>query len=200
MGEIGKSKVSMLPDEWNGIDEKLLQEEVIEVSKPVGLYAQVPSRCRESCTCKKTCRAYLSGQTHEGMTCIKEAAVIINNSSRYCEDLEIDRDKDFIDLQFVKDLVACDVIINRCNEYLRDKDIIVNEVFTVTKEGEAIEQTSINKALNILDMMLNKKDKILRALNGTRKDKAQSGKETAMDMAQMLAMAKQHVIENGEVV
>lgn len=196
MDNIDKSKVNMLPDGWVDLNPELLQEEVLEVSKPVGLYAQIPFVCSmDRCRTKDTCRAYKSGMAKSGMTCIKEAAMIINTTARYCEDLKINPEKDFIDLMIVRDLVACDVEINRCHEYLRHQDVVIDEVFTVTKEGREIEQSTINKAILVLDIMLNKKEKILKSLNATRKDKAQVNKDKVFDLSQLMVMARKGIPE-----
>lgn len=137
-----------------------------------GLYATIPIRCKAGdCPYADVCRIQIMGKAPQGDHCPVETSTIEELVKRYMAEFEVE-EKDMVDISMIRNLVDIDISILRCNKKLAtDAEVVQNIVIAVTEEGQPIRQPQINKAYELQDRLLNRRQKILSLLNGTRKDK-----------------------------
>jgi hypothetical protein len=177
--EVGLQTVSrnLDPTAWTQNPEAV---HAIEVAKRLrntkhGLYASVPIICKShACPYKESCMLYQMDLAPHGEKCPVEIAAIEDLFYRYCEDLKIDPGKssNTVDLVMVKELVDLDISLLRCdNKMAVDADFIIQNVVSVTEDGEPITKSELHPVAEYKEKLLNRKHKILQLLNSTRKDK-----------------------------
>ena len=146
-----------------------------------GFYASVPFLCKASaCRFAAVCDPYQQGLVQEGDRCVLEIAEIIERYRGYATELQLQPDS-LVDLGLLKDLIDCDIMMERADKQLAvDGRIIEHVVVGVGENGQPIRRPEIHKAIEIKEKMQKRKNEILQLLNATRKDKARAA-QAAMD-------------------
>ncbi len=159
-----------------------------------GLYASIPIKCKsEECPYADSCRLVEQGLAPYGETCPVEASTIEQLVQRYCEEMEVEPGN-MVDISLIRDLVDIDVSIARCNRKLAvTPDIVQDVVVAVTEDGHPVMQPEIHKAYELQNKYLRQRREILRLLNATRKDKAETEQDTAIDPSSMVVEMKKRI-------
>lgn len=170
-----------------------------------GLFASVPLVCKaDKCPYASTCIAHLYGVAPYGERCPIEISNITMRFKQYCEELDID-DKKMVNVGLVKDLIDCEIMIERANQLIAENGGMINDVVVgISEDGTPIHRPEIHKALEIKERYGRRKDNILQLLNSTPKDKAKQSNVTMLDPSKYAAqilnkfMESQKDIEDAE--
>jgi len=156
-----------------------------------GLYASIPIRCKaNNCPYADICPIMKAGKAPFGEICPIEAATIEELIKRYMAEFKVE-EEDMVDITMIRNLVDIDISLLRCNKKLAlDAEIVQDIVVGLSEEGQPILQPQINKAYELQDRLLNRRQKILSLLQGTRKDKAQAGQMSNFDPSSAIAKMK----------
>lgn len=164
-----------MPSTWKlSQDSKQAVRDAVAMQRTKhGLYASIPMLCKaEKCPYADVCPLVEMGKAPEGERCPLEIATILNKFEDYSREFQID-DTNVVDMNLVKDLIDCDVQIQRAeNKMAVDGDFIEDMVVTVTESGEVITNPQLSKASEYKEKVMNKKHKILELMHSTRKSKA----------------------------
>lgn len=168
-----------------------------------GLFASIPLVCKgEDCPYASTCLAVMYDTAPVGDRCPMEIVSISQKFAQYCQELGVDETK-AVDAGLVKELIDCEIIIDRCNQLIADEgDMIKNVVVGISEDGTAYTRPEIHQALNIKDRTQRRKNEILQLLNSTPKDKAKSDGSQLMDASRYAAdiMKKYMEMQKNNVV
>lgn len=161
-----------------------------------GLFASIPLVCKgHGCPYASTCIAIIYGLAPEGERCPVEIAGIAHRFKAYCDELNIDEYK-LTHVTLVKELIDCEIIIERCNQLLAaEGELIVDVIAGISESGETFQRPEIHKALDIKDRNLKRKNEILQLLNSTPKDKAKSEGTNIIDPSQYASSIMQKFME-----
>lgn len=168
-----------LPESWNIDAERMKTLVSVAGGKQYkhGLCSEIPIICKaERCVYSDSCELLLGGQAVPGKRCIKEIGLIVNLIHRYSTELGIDTtDPDqVIDAILLKDLITCEVTLDRCDRYLAKNALIEDVAVGVDKQGDVVYTPSESRAILIRNKVFKDKCEILSLLQGTRKDKAKA--------------------------
>ena len=173
--EIVLSADWLLPEEWGTVDPASLQKSVIRGSTKNAIYTHIPSVCKgTSCLFHKVCWEWEHGEVQVGQRCVPEMASIINLGKDYISGMNIGKDN-FIDRYIIKDLILCDIMIERCTKVLASEDMFGDVDKAINSKGEVITEAAEHIALSILDKWTNKRFRILNELNETPKARTKNG-------------------------
>lgn len=168
-----------------------------------GLYASIPIRCKaEDCPYADVCPVQKDGLTTRGEHCVIEASTVENLAQKYMEEYEVTQE-DITDMGMIRNLVNLDISIFRCEKKLAiDADIVQQVVIGLTEDGREIRQPQINLAYDLQDRLINRRQKTLSLLNGTRKDKAKTNQAEKLDPSQLISDMKNKLdaFENDNVI
>lgn len=159
------------------------------LSTKSGLYAKIPITCKaDNCPYASTCALLPYGLAPMGEKCPMETAQIELRYSEYFKDYDLDN-ASFTDRTLVSELVNIDIMLERTKALLSAEEVPITEVVAgMTESGEEYTRPEISKAFELYERNLNRKDKILDSMLGTRKSK--KGTETASESVQdILAQA-----------
>lgn len=179
-----------IPKDWGIVNTKALHSAVSRGSEWHGMYSNIPLLCKGGeCQFKTTCYSWINKEINTGERCIPEMAMVINLTQNYIETLQVAMDN-YVDLTFIKDIVSTDIAIERCNKFMADSDLMVHVPVAINSKGDVVYADNLNEAYKFVDKLVQKRIKILSALNATRADKAKSGASNAMNISKMLLEAK----------
>lgn len=147
-----------------------------------GFYASVPFLCKAAnCRFASVCEAYREGLVQEGDRCVLEIAEILERYRGYVTELQLSPDS-LVDLGLLKDLIDCDVMIERADKLLAvDGKIVEYVTVGIAENGQPIRRPEVHKAIEIKERMQKRKNEILQLLNATRKDKARTAALNTLD-------------------
>jgi hypothetical protein len=156
-----------------------------------GFYATIPIRCKaDECPYADVCPIFKMGKAPYGEVCPVEAATVEELTKRYIKEFDVN-EEDMVDVSMIRNLVDIDISILRCNKKLAiDADIVQDVIVGITEQGQAITQPQINKAYDLQERLLNRREKILTLMQGTRKDKVQAGQAANLDPSTIIADMK----------
>lgn len=165
-----------LPANWIKTDtaKKALEIARKEHQKKHGFYSSMPMICKgHKCPYAKTCYLLDAKAAPEGDRCPIEAAFIMERFERYSKELGINLER-VVDMSLLRDLIECELMIDRCDRLLAQDGDLVVEVFAGSSPvtGEVFTKPEAHQALGIKDKMQKRKNEILQLLNSTRKDQA----------------------------
>lgn len=142
------------------------------LSTKTGLYARVPITCKaDGCPYDETCALLPYGLAPLGEKCPWETALIETRYAGYMQDYDLDS-ASFTDSTLVSELINIDVMLERTKALMSKEETPITEVVAgMTESGEQYTRPEISKALEIYDRNLNKKERILDMMLGTRKSK-----------------------------
>lgn len=167
---------------WN-IPSGAIQEMKVHASKikmTHGMLAAVPLLCKDiDCPYKDVCT--ISPQHRVvGQRCPMEAAALITRFQQYCEHFDLSMStptpEELIDMSLVNDLVEVEVQMMRAsNRIAINGDFISRTIGSVDHKGKVYYEDAIDPAAEYNDRLKEKRWKIYRLLDSTRKDKASKG-------------------------
>jgi len=179
------------PREWN-LDQRKVDAITVELQQrrsTHGMFANVPMLCNgEQCPFALICGAWQAQEAHIGDRCVPEIALVMTNTDRYLREFGIDPNKDdhFADFTLVKELVAIEVMIERCEKRLSLEYEVVDVPVLATKNSEVYTKKEVNASLDIRDKHMRRRHEILRLLQATRADKKQLSGNTGAEVADRL--------------
>jgi hypothetical protein len=152
-----------------------------------GFYSAIPIVCKgDTCPYKATCEIQRGGLAPEGEPCPVEIAKIFTLYENYSEELQI-KENDEIDKTLLKDLINTEIQLSRCDAKVAEEgDFVQLVAFAVAEDGTILEKPELSKAVEFREKALKKKYDILRLLNSTRKDKADSNISMAFSPTQIV--------------
>lgn len=181
-----------IPDEWKiNTNVKTLQKAVERKSVPrKSLFASIPLICRgDRCPYALACYEWLKVEVEVGQRCPSEMGNIINYEKFYIKSLNVKLDN-FVDISLIRDLINCDVIIDRAYKLLSLEDMVIDVTVHMDEHGNESTAPAEHVAHIILEKQLNRKHKIMTLLNATPKDRFKSGTTTTKDISNIMIELK----------
>lgn len=153
------------------------------LSTKTGLYAKVPITCKsDTCPYSNTCALLPYGLAPFGEKCPWETALIETRYAGYMQDYDLDASS-FTDSTIVSELINIDIMLERTKALISQEQTPITEVVAgMTESGEQFTRPEISKAYEIYERSLNKKEKLLDMMLGTRKSR--KGQENQTDSIQ----------------
>ena len=190
-----------IPAEWTikGFNKKSLAKAVERKSNiKSGLFSSIPLVCRgSSCPYGPVCYEWSKREIEAGERCIPEIANIINYTIYYKQSLKVKEDN-FIDLSMIRDLVSCDIIIDRAYKLLSMEDMVIEMVLHVDEEGVPTTAPAENVAQTILEKQLARKHKTLSLMNATPKDRLKHGGDESQNVSSIMIQLKKALQEKND--
>lgn len=142
------------------------------LSTKTGLYAKVPITCKaDGCPYESSCALLPYGLAPLGEKCPWETALIETRYAGYMKDYDLDS-ASFTDSTLISELINIDVMLERTKALMSIEDTPITEVIAgMTESGEQYTRPEVSKAYEIYERNLNRKEKILDMMMGTRKAK-----------------------------
>ena len=179
------------PREWN-LDKRKVDAITVELKGRQGMhgmFAHVPMLCQgEQCPFALICGSWQAQEVRIGDRCVPEIGLFMTHTERYLREFSIDPNKDdhFADFTLVKELVALEVMIERCEKRLSLEQEVVDVPVLSTRNSEVYTKKEINASLEIRDKHMRRRHEILRLLQATRADKKQLSGNTGAEVADRL--------------
>lgn len=150
------------------------------LSTKTGLYAKVPITCKaDTCPYSSTCALLPYGLAPFGEKCPWETALIETRYAGYMQDYDLDA-ASFTDSTIVSELINIDIMLERTKALMSAEQVPITEVVAgMTESGEEFTRPEISKAYELYERNLNRKDKILESMLGTRRSRKGQSEETA---------------------
>ena len=142
------------------------------LSTKTGLYAKVPITCKaDGCPYEKTCALLPYGLAPLGEKCPWETALIETRYAGYMQDYDLDT-ASFTDSTIVSELINIDIMLERTKSLMSAEETPITDVVAgMTECGEQFTRPEISKAYEIYERNLNRKERLLDMMMGTRKSK-----------------------------
>ncbi|MBP3928974.1 MAG: hypothetical protein J6D47_05285 [Peptostreptococcaceae bacterium] len=142
------------------------------LSTKTGLYAKVPITCKaDTCPYSNTCALLPYGLAPFGEKCPWETALIESRYAGYMADYDLDS-ASFTDSTIVSELINIDVMLERTKALISEEQTPITEVVAgMTESGEQFTRPEVSKAYEIYERNLNRKERLLESLLGTRKSR-----------------------------
>ena len=142
------------------------------LSTKTGLYAKVPITCKaDGCPYEKTCALLPYGLAPLGEKCPWETALIETRYAGYMQDYDLDT-ASFTDSTIVSELINIDIMLERTKSLMSAEETPITDVVAgMTESGEQFTRPEISKAYEIYEINLNRKERLLDMMMGTRKSK-----------------------------
>ena len=142
------------------------------LSTKTGLYAKVPITCKaDTCPYSSTCALLPYGLAPFGEKCPWETALIETRYAGYMQDYDLDS-ASFTDSTLVSELINIDIMLERTKSLMSAEETPITDVVAgMTESGEQFTRPEISKAYEIYERNLNRKERLLDMMMGTRKSK-----------------------------
>lgn len=142
------------------------------LSTKTGLYAKVPITCKsDGCPYSNTCALLPYGLAPYGEKCPWETALIETRYAGYMDDYDLDA-ASFTDSTLVSELINIDIMLERTKALISEEQTPITEVIAgMTESGEQYTRPEISKAYEIYERNLNRKERLLEMMLGTRKSR-----------------------------
>lgn len=142
------------------------------LSTKTGLYARVPITCKaDSCPYEASCALLPYGLAPIGEKCPWETALIESRYAGYMQDYELDS-ASYTDNTIISELINIDVMLERTKALIAKEETPITDVIAgMTESGEQYTRPEISKAQEVYDKYLNRKERLLDLMLGTRKSK-----------------------------
>lgn len=157
-----------------------------------GLYARIPITCKaEMCPYANTCSLLEFDIAPYGEKCPNETSLIEQALEGYRNDFSLDENASFTDLTIVKNIVNCDIMMERAQALLANEGQAIDQVYAGSNEksGEDFYNKEISKALDLYERHEKQRSRLLDMMLATRKAKAQAKQDTGNNLSEILAQA-----------
>lgn len=163
----------------SAIGTQAKQAAMTMLSTKSGLYAKIPITCKtDACPYAQSCALLPYGLAPLGEKCPWETAMIETRYAKYVEDYNLD-ESSFTDKTLISELVNIDIMLERTKALMSAEQVPITEVVAgMTESGEEFTRPEISKAYELYERNLNRKDKILESMLGTRKSRKGQSEET----------------------
>lgn len=164
----------------SAIGTQAKQAAMTMLSTKSGLYAKIPITCKtDACPYAQSCALLPYGLAPLGEKCPWETAMIETRYAKYVEDYNLD-ESSFTDKTLISELVNIDIMLERTKALMSAELVPITEVVAgMTESGEEFTRPEISKAYELYERNLNRKDKILESMLGTRRSRKGQSEETA---------------------
>ena len=180
--EARKRFESSISNIWghSAIGNQAKQAAMTMLSTKSGLYARIPITCKhDGCPYAESCALLPYGLAPIGEKCPVDTALIETRYAAYNEDYDLD-DSSFTDRTIIAELVNIDVMLERSKALLAKEAVPITDVVAgMTESGEEYTRPEISKAYDLYERNLNRKEKILDTMLGTRKSRKGEEEKTS---------------------
>ena len=165
---------SLQTNPW-GLSPKALEAKAAAramLSTKTGLHARIPITCKgETCPYAESCALLPYDMAPTGEYCPIEIAQVEALANGYASDFELD-EMSFTDKMLINEIVAIDIMIERCKGLMAKAGTpVIDVTIAITEQGEEVRQPAIDKALEAYEKLTKRKDQKLQLLHLTRTDK-----------------------------
>ena len=166
------------------------------LSTKSGLYAKIPITCKaHQCPYADSCVLLDAGLATQGEKCPWETALIETRYAAYVKDYNLD-ESSFTDRTLISELVNIDVMLERTKALLAKEQVPITEVVAgMTESGEEYTRPEVSKAYELYERNLNRKERILDSMLGTRKSKIGQQSDDTSDINVLLDAMNQEFLE-----
>lgn len=166
------------------------------LSTKSGLYAKIPITCKaHQCPYADSCVLLDAGLATQGEKCPWETALIETRYAAYVKDYNLD-ESSFTDRTLISELVNIDVMLERTKALLAKEQVPITEVVAgMTESGEEYTRPEVSKAYELYERNLNRKERILDSMLGTRKSKKGQQSDDTSDINVLLDAMNQEFLE-----
>ena len=163
----------------SAIGTQAKQAAMTMLSTKSGLYAKIPITCKtDACPYAQSCALLPYGLAPLGEKCPWETAMIETRYAKYVEDYNLDESSS-TDKTLISELVNIDIMLERTKALMSAELVPITEVVAgMTESGEEFTRPEISKAYELYERNLNRKDKILESMLGTRRSRKGQSEET----------------------
>lgn len=142
------------------------------LSTKTGLYAKIPITCKkETCPYASTCSLLPYDLAPLGEKCPWETAMIETRYQAYRNDYNLD-EASFTDNTIISEIINIDIMLERAKALMSEEQVPITEVVAgMTESGEEFTRPEISKAYEIYERNLNKREKLLDMMLGTRRSR-----------------------------
>lgn len=171
------------------------------LSTKSGLYARIPITCKgHGCPYSETCELLKAGLEPVGEKCAIETALIDNAFEGYTYDFNLDENANYTDLNIVKNIITCDVMLERAQALMAQEGTAIDETYAGSNEktGEDFYNKDISKALELYERHERQRSKLYDMMLATRKSKAAAKQTSESSISDMMNAALSMEIEYEE--
>lgn len=171
------------------------------LSTKTGLYARIPITCKGfGCPYSETCELLKAGLEPVGEKCAIETELIDRAFEGYKYDFGLDENASYTDLNIIKNIISCDVMIERAQALMAQEGSAISETYAGSNEktGEDFYNKDISKALELYERHEKQRSRLYDMMLGTRKSKAQAKKADENSVSDMMMAALAMEIEYEE--
>lgn len=164
---------------WN-IPQAAMQESkqyASQIKMTHGMLAAVPILCKaDQCPYVTVCTMSPQNRT-VGQRCPMEAAAMVTRFRQYCDHFDLNMSNptssEVVDMSLVNDLVEVEIqMLRAANRIAINGDFITTTIGSVDQKGNVYYEDALDPAVEYNDKMKDKRYKIYRLLDSTRKDKS----------------------------
>lgn len=171
------------------------------LSTKSGLYARIPITCKgEGCPYSESCALLAAGLEPHGEKCAIETELIDRAFQGYQYDFGLEENASYTDLNIIKNIVSCDVMMERAQALIAQEGSAIEETYAGSNEksGEDFYNRDISKALELYERHEKQRSRLYDMMLGTRKAKAAAKQTTGNSVNDMMMAALNMQIEYEE--
>lgn len=171
------------------------------LSTKSGLYARIPITCKGAgCPYSETCELLKAGLEPYGEKCAIETELIDRAFEGYKYDFGLDDNANYTDLNIIKNIITCDVMLERAQALMSQEGSAISETYAGSNEktGEDFYNKDISKALELYERHEKQRSRLYDIMLATRKAKAQAKQTNESSVNDMMMAALNMEIEYEE--
>ena len=171
------------------------------LSTKSGLYARIPITCKgHGCPYSETCALLEAGLEPYGEKCAIETELIDRAFEGYKYDFGLDDNASYTDLNIIKNIISCDVMMERAQALLSQEKTAISETYAGSNEktGEDFYNKDISKTLDLFERHEKQRNRLYDMMLATRKAKAQAKQSDGNSVTDMMMNALNMEIEYEE--
>ena len=171
------------------------------LSTKSGLYARIPITCKGcGCPYSETCELLKAGLEPVGEKCAIETELIDRAFEGYKYDFGLDDNANYTDLNIIKNIITCDVMLERAQALMAQEGSAISETYAGSNEktGEDFYNKDISKALELYERHEKQRSRLYDMMLATRKSKAQTKQANENSVNDMMMAALSMEIEYEE--
>ena len=168
------------------------------LSTKSGLYARIPITCKgHGCPYSDTCELLKAGLEPVGEKCAIETELIDRAFEGYKFDFGLDDNASYTDLNIIKNIITCDVMLERAQALMAQEGSAISETYAGSNEktGEDFYNKDISKALELYERHEKQRSRLYDMMLATRKSKAQAKQADENSVSDMMMAALNMEIE-----
>lgn len=161
-----------------GYNFEITKKEAKELMTKIGYVifgdrSTIPMICNpDTCVRKETCPLVQSKVPPALMICPLEAMQLQAGYNKYASELEVDKDKSYVEHKQVISIMEFEILMDRCKADLAKNGLTVEKVTGTDNKGNPTISIDINPTYNIYYKLNQQKSLILKELVATRESRA----------------------------